>query len=75
MAIIDGIKVKLFSLSANRELAEEISKYSGISLSHIDLSRFADGEVAIMKGIQKNGADKFGVPPLGVISIAPVAFP
>ena len=47
MAIIDGIKVKLFSLSANRELAEEISKYSGISLSHIDLSRFADGEIGI----------------------------
>jgi len=47
MAIIDGVKVKLFSLSANRELAEEISKYSGISLSHIDLSRFADGEIGI----------------------------
>ncbi len=47
MAIIDGVKVKLFSLSANRELAEEISKYSGIPLSGIDLSRFADGEIGV----------------------------
>jgi len=47
MAIIDGTKVKLFSLSANRELSEEISKYSGIPLSSIDLSRFADGEIGI----------------------------
>lgn len=47
MAIIDGIKVKLFSLSANRELAEEVSKYSGIPLSQIDLSRFADGEIGV----------------------------
>lgn len=47
MAIIDGLKVKLFSLSANRELAEEISVYSGIPLSGITLSRFADGEIGI----------------------------
>ena len=47
MAIIDGVKVKLFSLSANIELAEEISKYSGIKLSAIDLTRFADGEIGL----------------------------
>lgn len=47
MAIIDGSKVKLFSLSANPELAEEISKYSGIPLSSIELRRFADGEIGI----------------------------
>lgn len=47
MAIIDGYKVKLFSLSANKKLAEEISEYSGIPLSKIDLSRFADGEIGV----------------------------
>ncbi|MBN2605042.1 MAG: ribose-phosphate pyrophosphokinase [Bacilli bacterium] len=47
MAILDGLKVKLFSLSANKKLAEEISEYSGIPLSKIDLSRFADGEIGV----------------------------
>ena len=47
MAVLDGHKVKLFSLSANKKLAEEISEYSGIPLSKIDLSRFADGEIGI----------------------------
>jgi ribose-phosphate pyrophosphokinase len=63
MAIIDGIKVKLFSLSANRELAEEISKYSGISLSHIDLSRFADGEIGINVAETVRGYHVFLVQP------------
>ncbi len=47
MAILDGVKVKLFSLSANKKLAEEISKLTGIPLSKIDLSRFADGEIGV----------------------------
>jgi len=47
MAILNGHKVKLFSLSANKKLAKEISEYSGIPLSKIDLSRFADGEIGI----------------------------
>jgi ribose-phosphate pyrophosphokinase len=47
MAILDGVKVKLFSLSANKKLAEEISELSGIPLSKIDLSRFADGEIGV----------------------------
>ncbi len=47
MAILDGVKVKLFSLSANKKLAEEISKIAGIPLSKIDLSRFADGEIGV----------------------------
>jgi len=63
MAIIDGVKVKLFSLSANRELAEEISKYSGISLSHIDLSRFADGEIGINVAETVRGYHVFLVQP------------
>ena len=47
MAVLEGVKVKLFSLSANRRLAEEISKWSGIPLSKIDLERFADGEIGV----------------------------
>jgi len=47
MAVIDGQKVKLFSLSANKKLATEISELSGIPLSRIDLSRFADGEIGV----------------------------
>ena len=47
MAIISGKKIKLFSLSANRPLAEEIAEYLGIPLSTCELKRFADGEVAI----------------------------
>lgn len=47
MAIIEGHKIKLFTLSANIELAEEISKYTGIPLSKIETNRFADGEIGI----------------------------
>ncbi len=47
MAYIDGHKVLLFSLSANPKLAKEISDFTGIPLSKIDLDRFADGEIGI----------------------------
>ena len=63
MAIIDGTKVKLFSLSANVELAEEISKFSGIPLSSIDLARFADGEIGINVAETVRGYHVFLVQP------------
>lgn len=47
MATFNGQKVKLFSLSANKKLAEKISEEAGIPLSKIDLSRFADGEIGV----------------------------
>src|SRR5210317_942490 len=47
MAIIEGHSIKLFSLSANPQLAQEISEATGIPLSKIELSRFADGEIGI----------------------------
>ncbi len=47
MATIHGKKVKLFSLNANRELAQEIADYIGVELSCCDVKRFADGEVQI----------------------------
>lgn len=47
MATIHGKKIKLFSLSSNRPLAEEIAEYVGIPLSECNVQRFADGEVSI----------------------------
>jgi ribose-phosphate pyrophosphokinase len=47
MAFIDGHNVKLFSLSANPQLALEISKATGIPLSPMELARFADGEITV----------------------------
>lgn len=47
MANVEGHKIKLFSLSANPRIANEISQETGIPLSKIELSRFADGEIGI----------------------------
>ena len=47
MAIIDGHNIKLFSLSANPQIAEETSQSTGIPISKIELNRFADGEIGI----------------------------
>ena len=42
-----GKKIKLFSLSANRELAQEIADSIGVELGECEVKRFADGEVNI----------------------------
>ncbi len=42
-----GKKVKLFSLSSNRPLAEEIAESIGIPLAKCDVLRFADGEINV----------------------------
>ncbi len=47
MAIFNGHKIKLFTLSANRKLAEEISKQANIPLSKCEVTRFADGEIGM----------------------------
>jgi len=47
MAEINRKKFKIFSLSANRELAQEIADYVGIPLSKCTSNSFADGEVQI----------------------------
>lgn len=59
MALIHGKKIKLFSLSSNRELAEEIAKEIGVELSKIDIKRFADGEVSISIGETVRGYTVF----------------
>ncbi len=47
MAILLGKKVKLFSLSANKCLAQEIADSVGIPLSECEVAHFADGEINI----------------------------
>lgn len=47
MSSIYGKKVKLFALSSNKPLAEEIAKASGIELSKVDVVKFADGEISV----------------------------
>ncbi len=47
MAVFHGSKVKIFALSSNKELAQEIADYIGIPLSGCEVLRFADGEINI----------------------------
>ena len=59
MATIHGKKIKLFSLSSNRPLAEEIAEYVGVPLSECNVQRFADGEVSINIEETVRGHDVF----------------
>ncbi len=59
MAIFHGSKVKIFSLSSNMELAQEIADYIGIPLSTCEVSRFADGEININIGETVRGHKVF----------------
>lgn len=47
MAKFHGQDIRLFSLSSNPDLAEEISKYIGVPLSECNIIRFADGEINV----------------------------
>ena len=42
-----GKKIKLFTLSANRELASEIAESIGVELGECEVKRFMDGEVNV----------------------------
>lgn len=44
---IEDKKVKLFTLSANKPLAESIAKAANIPLSNVEVIKFADGEMTI----------------------------
>lgn len=63
MATIHGKKVKIFSLSANPELAQEIAECMGLGLSDCTISRFADGEINVNIGETVRGYDVFVVQP------------
>jgi ribose-phosphate pyrophosphokinase len=47
MSIVYGKKIKLFALSSNKKLAEDISEASGIELSRVEVVKFADGEISV----------------------------
>lgn len=47
MAILHGQKIKLFSLGSNDGMANEISNYTNIPLAKVDVTTFADGEIAV----------------------------
>ena len=47
MAEINRKKFKIFSLNANRPLAQEIADRIGVPLSDLTVNRFADGEVQV----------------------------
>ena len=63
MAILLGKKVKLFSLSANVELAEEIAESVGIPLSSCDILHFADGEINVQINETVRGHNVFVIQP------------
>lgn len=63
MAILDGKKIKLFTLSANPELANEIAKACGVPLSDCDVLHFADGEINVSINETVRGCDVFVVQP------------
>lgn len=63
MATFNGEKVKLFSLNANRPLAEKISSYTGITLSDLEVKKFADGEITINIAETVRGHHVFVVQP------------
>ncbi len=56
-------KTKLFTLSSNVELAEEISKFSGLPLGKCEVLHFADGEINVNIAESVRGYDVFVVQP------------
>ena len=63
MAEINRKKFKIFSLSANRALAEEIAKHMMVSLGECAISRFADGEIQVEIGETVRGHHVFVIQP------------
>ena len=63
MSLVHGSKVKLFALSANKELGQEIADYIGIPLSECTTVRFSDGEIMVNIFETVRGHDVFIVQP------------
>lgn len=63
MALIHGSQVKIFALSANKKLGEEIAEYLGLPLSDCSTVRFADGEVMVNITETVRGHDVFVIQP------------
>ena len=63
MSILLGKKVKIFSLSSNKELALEIADSVGVPLSSCDVLHFADGEVNVQINETVRGHHLFFIQP------------
>ena len=63
MAILDGKKIKIFTLSANPALAQEIAEACGVELAKCDVLHFADGECNVNIKETVRGCDVFVVQP------------
>lgn len=63
MAEINRKKFKIFSLSANRALTDEIADHLNVPLSECITSRFADGEIQVEIGETVRGHHVFVVQP------------
>ena len=57
------MKFKLFSGTANPEVAEEIAHYLDRPLSKININRFSDGEISVQIGESVRGVDCFIIQP------------
>ncbi len=62
--MINGDELKIFSGSANPELAEEIAEYVGVPLGNCEVTRFSDGEISISIGESVRSANAFLIQPL-----------
>ncbi|MGA8529544.1 MAG: ribose-phosphate pyrophosphokinase-like domain-containing protein, partial [Acidobacteriaceae bacterium] len=56
-------RFKIFSGTANRELAEDICRHIGVTVGETRMQRFADGEVYFQLLENVRGADVFVVQP------------
>lgn len=63
MAYVEGKNIKLFSLSANRQLALEIANASNLKLGDCEVVRFADGEINVNINETVRGCDVFVIQP------------
>lgn len=63
MSILLGKKVKIFSLTANEELANEICESVGIPLSSCEVLHFADGEINVQINETVRGHHVFVIQP------------
>lgn len=58
-----GERLRIFSGTSNRPLAQEIASYLGIDLGTIKIKRFADGEIYVQVQESIRGCDVFLVQP------------
>ncbi|HHT01985.1 MAG TPA: ribose-phosphate pyrophosphokinase [Firmicutes bacterium] len=60
---LDGGRIKIFSGSANPELAREICNHIGLELGACEIGRFSNGEIKIIVNESVRGCDIFIIQP------------